>query len=102
MADKRCFLVVGPESAGNRLAAAVLVRAGCVGHASTDQVWDQTLPEGETPAVVIRSFPHGDDWPDLGALLSTLHARGYVVTVLIRSEEHTSELQSLMRISYAV
>src|SRR3546814_19324561 len=75
MADKRCFLVVGPESAGNRLAAAVLVRAGCVGHASTVQVWDRTLPEGETPAVVIRSFPHGDDWPDLGALLSTLHAR---------------------------
>src|SRR3546814_8574236 len=27
---------------------------------------------------------------------------GFVVTVLVRSEEHTSELQSLMRISYAV
>src|SRR3546814_8897310 len=28
--------------------------------------------------------------------------RGYAVDSLVRSEEHTSELQSLMRISYAV
>src|SRR3546814_8933872 len=34
--------------------------------------------------------------PNSGAALAT------VVGVLIRSEEHTSELQSLMRISYAV
>src|SRR3546814_10116760 len=39
--------------------------------------------------------------------LSTLHLKRYVlqdrlVWRLVRSEEHTSELQSLMRISYAV
>src|SRR3546814_8112235 len=29
-------------------------------------------------------------------------AKGSLLTMLVRSEEHTSELQSLMRISYAV
>src|SRR3546814_1134528 len=41
------------------------------------------------------------------ALLLPLHGRGLLVTQrpglqVLRSEEHTSELQSLMRISYAV
>src|SRR3546814_1857777 len=37
-------------------------------------------------------------------VLDSLPHNGYVVTTIraIRSEEHTSELQSLMRISYAV
>src|SRR3546814_10016633 len=37
---------------------------------------------------------------DQGGLLARKHAPG--VEALVRSEEHTSELQSLMRISYAV
>src|SRR3546814_1920417 len=36
---------------------------------------------------------------DLGARLAPLRERGVMI---VRSEEHTSELQSLMRISYAV
>src|SRR3546814_3413403 len=31
-----------------------------------------------------------------------LHSRGKLIAICTRSEEHTSELQSLMRISYAV
>src|SRR3546814_3633919 len=50
------------------------------------------------------------DWPLLNALLNTasgatwvsLHHGGGVGMGYSRSEEHTSELQSLMRISYAV
>lgn len=80
---KRCFLVVGPESAGNRLLAGVLIRAGCHGRASTHQEWDQALPEDETPAVVIRSFPHGGRWPELPGILQTLSDRGYQTTVLV-------------------
>src|SRR3546814_4431580 len=34
--------------------------------------------------------------------LGTLHAAGHLMPIFMRSEEHTSELQSLMRISYAV
>src|SRR3546814_6827126 len=37
-----------------------------------------------------------------GAYFSTAPFIGAVVAIAIRSEEHTSELQSLMRISYAV
>src|SRR3546814_4717571 len=42
---------------------------------------------------------------DILAFLSTFAMGAYCVTLLLvnnRSEEHTSELQSLMRISYAV
>src|SRR3546814_9833380 len=37
-----------------------------------------------------------------GALLSPRQCHGYRLSPGLRSEEHTSELQSLMRISYAV
>src|SRR3546814_4312260 len=50
---------------------------------------------GGKPAQIQRSHPHVDV---LGARGSQQH----VVHVGVRSDEHTSELQSLMRISYAV
>src|SRR3546814_3024315 len=47
--------------------------------------------------------PAGDPWHLLLACLAALSlAIGNVVDIAQRSEEHTSELQSLMRISYAV
>src|SRR3546814_2763211 len=51
---------------------------------------------------------HAQSWPFSGevALSSQLVDRGLAISpatpILQRSEEHTSELQSLMRISYAV
>src|SRR3546814_3978706 len=47
----------------------------------------------------VRQF--GEDRDDVGADLVRL-ARGIDHANTLRSEEHTSELQSLMRISYAV
>src|SRR3546814_6993786 len=76
---------------------------------SSDVCSSDLLPEAEAAAVlgvarptyrlaVQRALPHGEDgqpdtqgWRMLGE--ATRHAR---------SEEHTTELQSLMRISYAV
>src|SRR3546814_3535307 len=43
-----------------------------------------------------------DCGPQLGAALERIVPAGRGVVVYLRSEEHTSELQSLMRISYAV
>src|SRR3546814_4629751 len=48
------------------------------------QAWGGKPPNGNrAPRILLLRFPQGNDWPR-------------------RSEEHTSELQSLMRISYAV
>src|SRR3546814_2048895 len=47
----------------------------------------------------------GDDRPGIGAARDVVEVRDLAVETLavgLRSEEHTSELQSLMRISYAV
>src|SRR3546814_357643 len=47
-------------------------------------------------------FRHRPDWPSaLSSVVTGDHGRGHGL-VRCRSEEHTSELQSLMRTSYAV
>src|SRR3546814_7965168 len=45
---------------------------------------------------------HGAKGEGLGALYPPLTDSTFLTTHRVRSEEHTSELQSLMRISYAV
>src|SRR3546814_1549949 len=57
------------------------------------------------PAAGTIKAPFTALWPVLALLAALAHgapARAEPITVLARSEEHTSELQSLMRISYAV
>src|SRR3546814_3804667 len=55
---------------------------------------------GPTTIPELKSGPNDGD---ADAIAAMLHRReDSVHTVLSRSEEHTSELQSLMRISYAV
>src|SRR3546814_5017468 len=60
-------------------------------HDRVDRVLDHVLAVAERPEVVVVA-------------MHLLHAKRAVVlqVVRMRSEEHTSELQSLMRISYAV
>lgn len=86
--ERRAFLVCGPESAGNRTLAALLVSAGCIGDASTAQPYDGTRwPAGESPVVLIRSVPHGEQWPDLGVVCTELEGRGYEVTALVPARD---------------
>lgn len=51
------FIVSGPESSGNRLIAALLVRGGCQGKGSTDQ----------------RYWEEGNPSPDRGPLVAVAH-----------------------------
>src|SRR3546814_7792894 len=53
--------------------------------------------------VVELGYPLGEIFGGLAGLQRLVRRQdGRVVEVFLRSEEHTSELQSLMRISYAV
>ena len=82
----RCYLIVGPESAGNRVLCATLIAGGCKGVASsytTRNPYLERLPMGESPVAIMRSFPHGGHWPDLGWLCHELRARYDRVTVLV-------------------
>ena len=80
---KRAYVVVGPESSGNRMLASLLIGAGCCGGTAFDHPLMFDVPTGEDPVVLIRSFPHGDGWPDLAEIYRTLRSRGYMVRVLV-------------------
>src|SRR3546814_5497484 len=56
------------------------------------------------PAILggFQKQAQGSGIEGLGGLIAGLGGGGLLDSVLGRSEEHTSELQSLMRISYAV
>jgi tetratricopeptide (TPR) repeat protein len=76
---KRAFLVLGPESCGNRLVTQCLIAAGCDGEAGHTQKFDR--PDGLVGAGSViawrRSLPHGPSWPDLYQLLHRLRVAGY-------------------------
>src|SRR3546814_8232410 len=60
---------------------------------------------GERAGGAVRWRDHRADWPHgrLGEdAPGAAHAAAVDLRLLLRSEEHTSELQSLMRLSYAV
>src|SRR3546814_4811480 len=66
-----------------------------------------TLFRSRYPVIVIIRCARGNDWPrrarsDHRNLGGTQPGAGAYIGAAMRSEEHTSELQSLMRISYAV
>src|SRR3546814_7810676 len=56
-------------------------------------------PKGKVPVLVVDGEPLTENIAILGFLADSFPDSGLLPT---RSEEHTSELQSLMRISYAV
>src|SRR3546814_4965511 len=63
-----------------------------------DRVDDRHVPVPEGDDIPVRVYTPADAVAGEAGVLVWFHGGGWV----IRSEEHTSELQSLMRISYAV
>src|SRR3546814_3628070 len=91
-----------------------LLLAACTGAGKSG---DQATSEKEELPNIVYIISDDQAWTDYGftghPYIQTPHldrlaeegrtyTRGYSVAPLCRSEEHTSELQSLMRISYAV
>src|SRR3546814_6415846 len=81
---------------------------GAIGQAGGDAIadlLDQARRDDDVSAVVLRvNSPGGSVWASeqIRRAVDQLKADGKPVVASMRSEEHTSELQSLMRISYAV
>lgn len=91
---KRAYLVVGPESSGNRKLAAQLIEAGCVGGTEFDHPFMHELPTEEDPVVVVRSYPHGNQWPDVADLFEILRGRGYCVRALVTVRDPLAVMRS--------
>src|SRR3546814_6893404 len=73
-----------------------------------DNAWEEPLFRSFAHELVIRGLANGE--VELLRITQSGHLLGYLLNFIYRgramnyqrSEEHTSELQSLMRISYAV
>lgn len=91
---KRAIVVTGPEGCGNRLIAAAFNAAGCHGDGATNAEYNTNIPSEESPVVLIRSFPHGDVWPDLISLHNTLTGRDYKVTYVIPTRDFSCYARS--------
>src|SRR3546814_2884641 len=110
----------GAQHAGAPLLSAIRPRPGqsVIGVVDFQDVARVEVPAGPLPVAVVAPGQRGDQpavgrrligiseagaqrLKDLGSAGGAAHRR-HVGGKLMRSEEHTSELQSLMRISYAV
>lgn len=84
---KKAIIITGPEGCGNRLLAAAFEAAGCHGEGSTAAKFNTELPTNETPVALIRSFPHGNEWPDLVDIYNKLTEREYSITFVIPTRD---------------
>lgn len=84
----KAYIVCGAESSGTRAHARLLAVAGARQALSSGKPGEiPNDPESERPAVVHRSYPHGGEWPDLGALADRLRSDGateVIVVVVVR------------------
>src|SRR3546814_9774881 len=72
-----------------------------VGNVRADNILANVAPRQSAASLEMLRWMDVDA---ISALLASEHPQvgALILSVLVRSEEHTSELQSLMRISYAV
>src|SRR3546814_8342479 len=82
-----------------RIASVVLVVQSPIGRSGVNDERSEPSHHGKKAAMTRRSGSLG---PSSTAEAKSVLTGTVAATSLVRSEEHTSELQSLMRISYAV
>src|SRR3546814_5254960 len=78
------------------------IRRGPESRRARSRTGNRTCPGGSRRVAAHLRCPSASDWRPPVVSEPGIHATGNRTTKQHRSEEHTSELQSLMRISYAV
>lgn len=86
--EKKCYIVCGPESSGNRLMTSILVRAGCWGEGSTNQPRLEDVPDVEKAVVIIHH--------NLASSFAKLNERGFDVMAIMLVREWTANIESLI------
>lgn len=84
------YIVAGPESSGNRLVAAILVRSGCLGEGSTDQPKSpHEVPQASQQPVVVIAHHNTKNW------ITGIKQRGYSsVSVIVVIREPIATVKS--------
>lgn len=82
MAEKRAFIVIGPESSGTKFLTRLFLRAGCEGDPWHEQRLDNHDPDTDL-IVFRRSYPHAGRWPDLPAIVERFMELGFDVRLIV-------------------
>lgn len=107
MKTKRCFLVCGPESSGNRLMTRILIRAGCYGDYNMFQRLDnEDVPPNINDIVIHRSFPFGNEgegrhWPDLYQIINRFEEMGHKLDhIIVMSRDFRCTIKSQLKANH--
>ena len=96
----KAFVVVGPESSGNRFMVRLLIEAGCNGISGHKQSMDGPessviFPkEAYLPIALHRSIPHGNYRPALPSIINAAQESGFDVTFLVMIREEYANILS--------
>jgi hypothetical protein len=91
---KRAFIICGPQSSGNRLLGAILVRAGCWGEGSTNQPKHISEIPSDTEKIV---WIHP---PCLDTALTDLKAVEFNITIIIIIREPEATCRSMVKAGF--
>lgn len=98
-ADRRAFLVFGPESSGTRLMTQILINAGCAGSAGHEQPFDdETYDLHQHPVIVWRrSVPHNGKSLTLSRMYRRLGIYSADVCAIVMTRDLHCMVQSQIR-----
>src|SRR3546814_3943700 len=110
MGGSKMFVEVGSQVRVEDLLRGVIVQSGndaCIvlaeGLAGSEEAFAEIMNEtGREFGMTGSHFTNATGWPDPDQRVTARDLATLAKRTILRSEEHTSELQSLMRISYAV
>jgi hypothetical protein len=99
---KRVFLITAAEEGGAMMVTEAICSSGVYGDGGHRQGLDgadfATTPD---EMVIRRSFPYGDGWPDVVALVGRLRDAGYVVVPVLVIRNVITNIEAQMRHGYA-
>jgi hypothetical protein len=88
MFNNSAFLVCGPESSGNHLAAQVLCLAGCLGSWTDEHQWfNKEIPPAQQPLVWAFSYPRDRRWVPMNLIAYQVVHAGYMPRLVLPMRE---------------
>jgi hypothetical protein len=97
---KRLYIIAGPMSSGNRMLAALMVRAGCFGSGSTDQPKDEEYFTHDCSVAIEHAAGPGG-LSRMDKLLSAASEKGYLPRIIWLNRDPAAQVKSMVSAGHA-